>query len=84
MLSKASNTDSNGYLVYNGNTYNIVTKSNEQIRDDLSSVASLSTSIPMPIHAYIKANEKTLVYDAINGNATKYITDEYDYRQSTT
>ncbi len=69
VLDKSSNTDGNGYLTYNGNTYNIVTKSNEMIRDDLSTVAVLSPNVPMPIHAYTKANEKTLVYDAVNGNA---------------
>lgn len=69
VLNKESSVDSNGYLVYNGNTYNIVTKSNELIRDDLSSAASLSTNVPMPLHAYTKSNEKTLVYDAINGTA---------------
>ena len=69
VLSLSENTDANGYLIYGNNTYNIVTKSNELIRDDLSSISSLSTEMPMPIHAYTKANEKTMVYDAINGNA---------------
>ena len=68
VLNKNNNTDNNGYLVYNGNTYNIVTKSNELIRDDLSSAAPLLTEIPLPIHSYTVTNEKTLVYDAINGN----------------
>lgn len=68
ILNKSVNTDGNGYLLYNGNVYNIVTKSNEMIRNDLSSVASLTYDIPMPIHAYTKINEKTPVYAAINGN----------------
>ena len=69
VIKKASNTNGNGYLEYNGNIYNIVTKSNAITRDDLSSTATLSTEIPMPLHAYTKANEKTLVYDSVNGVA---------------
>lgn len=69
VLNKNSNTNSDGYLVYDDNIYNIVTKSNELIRDDLSSVAPLSIDMLMPIHAYTKSTEKTLVYDTINGNA---------------
>ena len=69
ILDKASHTDSNGYLVYKENTYNIVTKSNEIIRDDLTSVAKLASDIPMPIHAYTKNDEKTVVYDGVGGNA---------------
>lgn len=67
ILDKASHTGSNGYLIYKENTYNIVTKSNEIIRDDLTSVAKLASDIPMPIHAYTKNDEKTVVYDGVGG-----------------
>lgn len=71
VIDKASHTDANGYLIYgeNNNVYNIVTKSNELIRDDLSSVATLSNIIPSSLRAYTKTTDKTVVYDAINGNA---------------
>ncbi len=67
VLDKASHTNSNGYLVYDKNIYNIVTKSNEIIRDDLSNVASLDYDTPMPIKAYTQTTEKTIVYDSIDG-----------------
>ncbi|MCM1284955.1 MAG: bacterial Ig-like domain-containing protein [Acetobacter sp.] len=69
VLDKSNHTDVNGYLTYNKNTYNIVTKSNEIIRDDLEKTNRLLTEIPMPVNAYTKSSEKTIVYDSINGAA---------------
>ena len=66
LLDKASHMDGNGYLVYNGNTYNIVTKSAEIIRDDLGIESPLS-SMPTPLFAYTKSTAKTVVYDKIGG-----------------
>lgn len=69
VLDKATHTDNNGYLVYNDNVYNIVTKSNALVRNDLASVAPLSSDLPVPLHAYTKTTEKTEVFDSINGTA---------------
>lgn len=69
VLDLSTSVNSDGYLVCRGGTYNIVTKSNEIIRDDLESIASLDYSIPMPIKARTISTEKTIVYDAINGMA---------------
>lgn len=69
VLNKSESINSSGYLVYGGNVYNIVTKSNELLRDDLSSVALLSDKYPHSVKAYTKTTEKTVVYDTINGTA---------------
>ena len=66
IVDKSSHTDSNGYLIYNGNVYNIVTKCNDIIRDDLCAKYSLSET-PMPLFAYTEATAKTIVYDGIDG-----------------
>ncbi len=65
-LSKSSNVNSNGYLVYGGNTYNIVAKSNEILRDDLSAVATLSSDFGTAIRAYTISLENTPIYAAMN------------------
>lgn len=67
-LDKAGHTDGEGYLVYNGNIYNIVTKSAQIIRDDLVANGAL-VDISMPLFAYTKSSEKTVVYDGIEGAA---------------
>ena len=69
VLDLETNVNSNGYLVYGSGIYNIVTKSNEIIRDDLEYIEALDYSIPMPIKAKTISTEKTIVYDSINGNA---------------
>lgn len=67
-LSLNDNLDSNGFLVYNGNTYNIVSRSNSIVRDDLVTDSAMSTNIKIPFKAYTISDEKTLVYNEINGS----------------
>ena len=67
VVDKASAVDANGYFVYGGKIYNIVTKSNDLIGTMDDSFA-LSNKYPLPINAYTISTGKTFVYDSINGN----------------
>ncbi len=61
--------DENGYLVYGGSVYHTVSRSNAMVRDDLQSAGALNTEIPAPLCVYTRASGKTIVYDAIGGEA---------------
>lgn len=68
VLPFSGNINENGYLVYGGNVYNIVSKSNEYIWDGNDGV-ELSNQIQLPLKAYKISPDKTIVYDDVNGEA---------------